>query len=487
MDLSKIDFERAKFLTACADKFIPKTDDELYEYIKRVLNIDIPRTNVCPYHDAPFQVLADAYFCRHPVICLTGARGCGKTVMLATLALVEQITKKAFITLVAASEEQSNRVLELIRAEVSIMYGKFHDSPMFPKSALVQKSEESRLRSKFTTGGEIRALSASPKALRGLHPALLRYDESDEMEWEAFKAALGQPRPVLKKDANGRDIPGEIAIPTNILICSTHHLPNGTMTKIKQMGKEQNPPWSFRGYCYKEVMVNNGGWVTDEMVADWRAMTPPDMWEVEYELGAPSVDLRIWDPAKVHMAFDRSLGEYDGKPNECIKIEDPDPCYNYYHGVDWAKEIDWTVISTFRKCESGPDVLVHWERMGRRSWRDMVERFNEIVKRYPGAAAFDDTGAGSVIRDFLTVSATPINFSARKQIHDMLRAYQTAIENGELKFPYIKWLKEQHEYAAYGDLFGIGAQGHLPDGIASAALAWYSRRKGLGEINIFRI
>lgn len=56
----------------------PRNDDELYEYIKNVWGVVLPRTAHCPNCTAPFKVFADAYFARYPMIILKASRGSGK-------------------------------------------------------------------------------------------------------------------------------------------------------------------------------------------------------------------------------------------------------------------------------------------------------------------------------------------------------------------------------------------------------------------------
>lgn len=74
-----------QLLLARAAQIRPRTDDELYEYLKFFWGISFPR--VCNPQckgkcTALFKVLADAYFARYPMIILKGARGSGKATAL---------------------------------------------------------------------------------------------------------------------------------------------------------------------------------------------------------------------------------------------------------------------------------------------------------------------------------------------------------------------------------------------------------------------
>jgi hypothetical protein len=81
------------------------------------------------------------------------------------------------------------------------------------------------------------ALSASQKSVRGPHPERLRLDEIDEMDWDIYEAALGQP---ISK-------PG---IPTQVVASSTYHNPRGTMWRVMEEAKEKGHPiyeWCISG------------------------------------------------------------------------------------------------------------------------------------------------------------------------------------------------------------------------------------------------
>ena len=74
-------------LAALADR-IPRTDDSLHAYISGMLGFHIPRIAVCPGHQAPFDVVKDAFFRRHNRILVLAGRGCGKTQILSILNLL---------------------------------------------------------------------------------------------------------------------------------------------------------------------------------------------------------------------------------------------------------------------------------------------------------------------------------------------------------------------------------------------------------------
>ena len=63
----------------------PTNDEELHEWLKFELKIDIPKVAVCDGHDAPFQFLADLYFERIDAALGVANRGGAKTFLVAVL------------------------------------------------------------------------------------------------------------------------------------------------------------------------------------------------------------------------------------------------------------------------------------------------------------------------------------------------------------------------------------------------------------------
>jgi hypothetical protein len=86
---------------------------------------------------------------------------------------------------------------------------------------------------------------------------------------------------------------------------------------------------------------------------------PKHMWDVEYELGEPSIEGRVLELADVDFMFDPDEGRKAGGANDHISIELPVPEGRYVTGIDWAKSTDWTIISTWR-TDCSPWRRVAW-------------------------------------------------------------------------------------------------------------------------------
>jgi hypothetical protein len=161
---------------------LPQDDEELWQYIRVVWGITVPRYNVCKHHHAPFKALADAYFGRSPVSIWKASRGFGgKSTLMGILALIEAATLGAQITILGGSAAQSQRVHEVTKELWHHEYA--------PRGLL--KDEPTTFTTRLNNGAWIVALMASQKSVRGPHPQRLRLDEVDEMDLALFEAAQG--------------------------------------------------------------------------------------------------------------------------------------------------------------------------------------------------------------------------------------------------------------------------------------------------------
>lgn len=143
--------------------------------------------------------------------------------------------------------------------------------------------------------------------------------------------------------------------------------------------------------------------------------------------------------------------------------------------MDWAKEIDWTVVATFRTDEI-PWKCVAFQRYARRPWPMMVKRAQAQWERYNGLFLHDATGIGNVIDDFLQGdrrAIKPIVLSGGRARSDMFTEYIAAIESGDIVWPRIMYAYEEHKYATVADLFGTG---HPPDTFIVGSLAWSTHK-----------
>ena len=309
----------------------PETDDELYELVKALWGITIPRHKVCADHDAPFDAFADAYFNRMPQILIHGSRGlCGKSRLMCILGLTKAAVLGSDVNIVGGSLNQSINIHNTIRDAWE------HDHA--PKYLI---KEETATRIKLTNKAIIMPLTASQKTVRGPHPPSLLLDEIDEMDLAIFDASLGQPMP----QENWK---GDIIRPKTVMT-STWQYPDKTFADGTQRFKEEDNR-STAGATRTPRTRSTAGW-TRRPSREARDI-PAEMWRVEYDLGEPSIGNRAIDSEAVEPMFslpeDRS-SRRSPRTTRSTEFEEPKQDREYVIGADWAQAQDWTVITRGRR------------------------------------------------------------------------------------------------------------------------------------------
>ena len=381
-DLSTLLADMAHVLEegAPAARSVPTVRDEqaLATWLWESFGVKLPDVAVCEGHSTPWRAFCDAFFARSPVVVIKGSRGfSGKTTSLGLLALAEGALLGADVTLLGGSGQQSARVHEAMQ--------KFWSHPNAPRDLLAGEPQVTK--TTFRRGNVVRALTASARIIRGLHPARLLIDEVDELDWRLFQAASGQ---TMRDQERG--------IETQTVIASTHQYPDGTMTKVLQMAAERG--WSRHSYCWRET-VQPHGWLEPSEVARKRGEMTDEMWVTEIELASPSTENLAITPAAVDAMFDRALGETESPVGKDEIFEAPDVDGAYAHGADWGKEKDFSAIATVR-TDVDPAQFVTFYRDRRRPYHLMAETLNERQRTYGGSASHDRNGVGNAVHDHLT-------------------------------------------------------------------------------------
>ena len=441
-----------------------RTVEELRAYVGETWGVWIPNERCCENHQTPMEAFAASYFGEDPVVIWHASRGLGgKTVLLALLSLTEAVTLGAGVTLLGGSGEQSVRVLEYMQGLDPNLLEAFWNAPNAPRELLRRQVGR---RTTLRNGGQVTALMASTRSARGPHPQRVRLDEADEMDWAIYTAATGQAMgrddPVTGKRINGQ-----------MTISSTWHEPDGTMTRLLKEAHKKR--WPVFQWCYKENLL---GWLSEETLAEKRTQVTRPVFEVEYDLQEPSPERRVMIPEALALTFKRMLGEIDVDDDWVgeIVLEEPDPIGLYATGTDWAKDVDWTWILTYR-VDRDPIELVAVRRSGRMPWPIMVEYHCERVKAYGGQSSHDATGVGKVVADYLTVDSEPFTFVGKDRT-DLLSAYVQAMEHGKIVNPILNLMYAEHKFADNAALFSSAK--HLPDTIAAGALAWRAAVRARG-------
>ena len=435
----------------------PRTEEELWYLTQALWGHKIPRTKVCPDHDAPFDAFVTSYFSREPQILIHGSRGlAGKSRLLSILGLTKAAILGSEVNIVGGSLNQSQNIHDTMRDAWESTYA--------PKYLL---KTEGATRITLTNKSTIRPLTASQKTVRGPHPATLLLDEIDEMDQDILDAALGQPMPQ-------KNYLGEWVKPQTTM-SSTWQYPDKTFAEVYRRHQENDLP--IFTWCYRETSNPVDGWLNPDFIEEKKRQIPAEMWRVEYELGEPSIGNRAFDSEAVERTF--SITDYEENPTYWKKIQKDfeQYCFDAPHddrayviAADWAKAVDFTVITVF-DVSTTPIVPVYWLRMRRRPYPVMIKAYNDLLKKYNAEGIHDATGLGGVVADYLDRRAQGFIMTGEKR-DNMLSEYISAVENDRVRAPRINSFYKAHLYCSVEDVYSRGQDFHLPDEVCSMALGW---------------
>jgi hypothetical protein len=447
---------------------VPQDDAQLWQWIWRIWNVKIPYKRCCRGHTPPFEALAEAYFAVSPVSIWIGSRAfSGKSLTLACLALTEQVTLGAQVSLVGGSKEQSKRVHDYITGADPGAAGMFWAAPHAPRHKIA--GELLQTMSRTVNGGLLRVHTSSPKSLRHAHPSRLRCDEADEVDLELIDMAIPM---VIGKDG----------VKPQIVFSGTHHHPDGTMTEL--LKRAERSGWSVHRWCWRDT-VEPHGWLKQAEVEFKKRVTAQHVWRVEIELGEPGTKGRVFDEETLANLFDPALGvmdEDEGDFLEAVFWKPEDGVPFVAHGADWGKRAHRTVLTTIGGWSGDEDAvwtLLCWRSFTRMPWPDTIGLWNMQVNSYGGEGVHDVVGVGDVIDDFLECAADGFDSRSTSARTAVLTRAVTAIQQGRYVFPDVAPLKRVFKYLTVGDLANTS---HLPDEFASFAYAHHAR--GFGGVGI---
>lgn len=434
-----------------------RSEEELRDLLLRHFGVRLPDRRCCHGHVSPWEFFCDAYFARHSVIVLKGSRGlAGKTWTLALLSLVEAVNLRANVVLLGGSGAQSARIHKAMET--------FWNHPLSPRHLLA--SDPLRMTTRFTTGNEIIALTASQRSISGPHPHRLRLDEVDEMDWRIFERSMGQT-------LSTSDGPK-----AQTVIASTHQNADGTFSKVLELAAEKG--WPVVEWCWRETLKsddNPNGWLPPSEVERKRSEMTADMWRTEVELQEPSSEGRAVDIDAVERMFRRDLGDTDGKSGKDEEFAAPVAGGTYAHGADWGKRRDYCGVASLR-TDTRPMRFVAFYRDRKKPYHLMTPVLSRRLERFGGHGAHDAHGVGDVIRETLVVpgDSTLDDYTAWQgaQRIALFSEYIAAIERGEVEAPLSEPWYRAHRYVTNDDLYGAG---HPPDEFVACALA-YRASKG---------
>jgi hypothetical protein len=228
----------------------PQTDDELWDWIKKNLGLEIPRIAVCEDHDAPFQVLADIYFERLDGALIMANRSGAKTMLSALIHLLNILFKPGVVSFsVGAQEDQSRRVYMHLQNLLK-RHGKVDSADNHPLVVrMIQRLTD------FKNGSKMEILVGTPTAVNGPHGAKVHTDEAELMDVVTYAESRNISQ---SQDIEDPTAPGGVRhIPSQDWVTSTRKSGGGMMqglineiAEAKRNGFE--PPYELRSWCVFE-------------------------------------------------------------------------------------------------------------------------------------------------------------------------------------------------------------------------------------------
>jgi hypothetical protein len=219
----------------------PQNDDELHEWLKFELGIDVPRVAVCADHQTPFEFLADLYFERIDAALGVANRGGSKTFLIAVLHWLNSRFKPGCESATfGAIEAQSFRAYAHLKNWI-------YDERGQKKPEIIGSLMRETL---FTNGSKIEVLGSTPEAVNGPHPQKAHADEIELMRDDTWRESRNMTVSKTLKD-------GRVLIPQDILT-STRKGPSGRVQQLideieSAVSQGYKPPRKLYMWCLKET------------------------------------------------------------------------------------------------------------------------------------------------------------------------------------------------------------------------------------------
>ena len=303
----------------------PTTREDLHNYIKTCLGIEVPDKRVCPEHSSPMDYLWHSFAGDSPQSAgqVTTAdavvwanRGGGKTQTAAVATLLDAFFKpNCQVRILGGSGEQSLRMYQYLVAFTQQGY----------QESLAEQLRKGKCR--FTNGSTVEILKQSATSVRGTHVQKLRCDEVELFREEVFAAA--------KFTTQSTD-----TIVAAMELISTMHRPYGLMQKEVAAAKSAGVPvfkwcvWEtiekctgrncsqcpLWGDCQGRAKAATGYLKIDDCLTQMRRSSRPG-WESEMLCIRPSRDNVVF-------------GEFD--PALHVRPVDYDPNLPLYRTLDFG-------------------------------------------------------------------------------------------------------------------------------------------------------
>ncbi|HLB74805.1 MAG TPA: hypothetical protein VJJ98_12355 [Sedimentisphaerales bacterium] len=236
------DIEKATQIYSALMRTCPMTKQDLRNYVKVFLGIDVPDKVICPEHNCPMDYLWHTFAADFPDLrttsherratknadCIVWAnRAGGKTELAAVATLLDCIFKPSCqVRILGGSGEQSSRMYDYLTGFLHRGFDQFLAGPAL------------KTKCRFANGSAVEVLTQSPMSVRGQHIQKLRCDEVELFDEAVFAAA----KFTTQSTAN---------LVAAMELISTMHRPYGLMQRVVASAHQLGTP-IFK-WCMFEV------------------------------------------------------------------------------------------------------------------------------------------------------------------------------------------------------------------------------------------
>ncbi len=196
----------------------PRTANQLHEWLRLAMDVDVPRAALLDGASSPFEYLCHAFFEEReagvPADCVVWAcRGGGKTFYGAVATLLDLLFKPGVeVRILGGSAEQSRRMHEHLR--------RFFERP---ELARLLDGPMTQRRVRLRNGSVAEILAQSETSVRGCRPQVLRCDEVELFDPDVWRAAQLVAR---------SEVCGDTLVRGRVEAMSTMHRAHGLMADL---------------------------------------------------------------------------------------------------------------------------------------------------------------------------------------------------------------------------------------------------------------
>lgn len=206
----------------------PSTPDALYEFIVTTFDTRVPRTAVCPGHQAPWDYVWESYHDDRDCV-VWSCRGGGKTYFAALSTVIRAFFQPGCEQVIlGGSQDQSERVGQHIRDLVARL----------PEG---ESDDSRRRRMVLANGSVIHILAQSETSVRGVHADKIRCDEVELFDPEVWRAVWFCTT-------------GRTARRGSLEALSTAHVKGGVMEQLIHRSGERSYPGKLFTWCLWDVI-----------------------------------------------------------------------------------------------------------------------------------------------------------------------------------------------------------------------------------------